>query len=115
MNYWIKKQQVDSLNNILEELRVKYQIFDYEMQSREVTKAYLNALNSERTFAGLKDVDVLMRNLEEKGGEYNEAKKMFDAQLKSYVHTQLQYDGAVEDFKKECNYTNIITFPCTFL
>jgi hypothetical protein len=106
-----KKKQVDSLNAVLEELRVKYQILDYESQSKEVLKSYLKAVSAGKSKESLKDIDELMRNLEEKGGEYLETKKTFDAILKSYNATKLDYDNALKDLKKELTYTNVVTKP----
>lgn len=107
----IKKKQVDSLNNILEELRVKYQILDYESQSKEVTKSYLKALSAGKSKESLKDIDVLKRNLEEKGGEYYETNQTFNAVLGSYNSTRLEYDNTLKDLNKELTYTNVVTKP----
>lgn len=107
----VKKRQVDSLNSILEELRVKYQILDYESQSKEVTKSYLKALSAGKSKESLKDIDVLKRNLEEKGGEYYETNRTFDAVLGSYNSTQLEFDNTMKDLNKELTYTNVVTKP----
>ncbi|MES2591484.1 MAG: hypothetical protein V4608_06340 [Bacteroidota bacterium] len=107
----VKKQQVDSINTILQELRVKYQLLDYDVQVKEVTKNYLKALSSGARKEGLKDIDVMMRNLEEKGGEYNEMKQTFDVILESYNSTKLEYDKAISDLNKDLTYTNIVSEP----
>lgn len=106
-----KKRQVDSVNAAMQELRVKYQLLDYDAQVKEVTKNYLRALSSGAKRENLKDLDVLMRNLEEKGGEYYELKKTFDVVLNSYNNTRLEYDNALKDITKELTYTNEITRP----
>lgn len=107
----VKKQQVDSINTNLQELRVKYQLLDYDVQVKEVTKNYLKALSSGARKEGLKDIDVMMRNLEEKGGEYNEMKQTFDVVLESYNTTKLEYDKAISDLNKDLTYTNIVSEP----
>jgi hypothetical protein len=105
----LKKQNVDSLTHILHDLRVKYQLFDYTMQAKEVTKSYLKAVgNGGRN---LKEIDVMMRNLEEKGGEYYETQKTLDVLLKSYNKTQLEYDNVVKDLTKELTYANVVSKP----
>ncbi len=106
-----KKKQVDSVSAAIQELTVKYQLLDYEVQVKEVTKSYLKALSSGTRKENLKDLDVMMRNLEEKGGEYFELTKTFDVVLSSYNNTKLEYDNTLKDLKKELTYTNEITRP----
>lgn len=104
-----KKTQIDSLNDSLEVLRVRYQILDYESQAKEATKAWLRAVGSGKS--NVKDLDVLLRNLGEKGGEYYEMSKTMEGFLKSYNNTRSDYDNAVRDMNKELSYTNIVTRP----
>lgn len=107
----LKKKQVDSVNSILQELRVKYQLLDYEVQVKEVTKSYLKALSSGARKENLKDIDALMRNLEEKGGEYYQMKETFDIILESYNTSKLEYDKVMSDLNKILTYTNIVSKP----
>lgn len=104
-----KQASLDSLDVVLKELRIKYQILDYDVQAKEVTKAYLKAVGSGKSKA--KDVDDMMRNLEEKGGEYYESKKTYDALLGSYNATRIEYDNVMKDLTKELTYTNVVTKP----
>lgn len=107
----VKKKQVDSVNSILQELRVKYQLLDYEVQVKEVTKSYLKALSSGARKESLKDIDALMRNLEEKGGEYYQMKETFDIVLESYNTSKLDYDKVMSDLNKILTYSNIVSKP----
>lgn len=107
----VKKKQVDSVNAILQELRVNYQLLDYEVQVKEVTKNYFKALNSGTRKENIKDIDLLMRNLEEKGGVFYQTKKTFDILLKSYNSTKLEYDKVMSDWHKVLTYTNIVSKP----
>jgi hypothetical protein len=104
-----QKHDIDSVDNGLHELRVKYQLFDYEMQVKEVTKSYLKAVNSGGK--NLKEIDAMMRNLEEKGGEYYKLSTSLDGLLKSYNKTKVQYDNALKDLTKELTYANVVTKP----
>lgn len=106
-----KKAQIDSVNNALQELRVKYQILDYDLQTREVSRGYYGALGNGARKENLKDIDVMMRNLEEKGGDFYKLQQTFNALLKSYNATKLEYDQAVSDLTKELTYTNLISRP----
>ncbi|MDP1745441.1 MAG: hypothetical protein Q8L90_07685 [Bacteroidota bacterium] len=107
----VKKKQVDSINSILQELRVKYQLLDYEVQVKEVTKSYLKALSGGARKESLKDIDALMRNLEEKGGEYYQMKETFDILLESYNTSKLDYDKVMSDLNKILTYSNIVSKP----
>lgn len=105
----LKKKNVDSINDRLHELRVKYQLFDYDMQVKEVTKSYLKAISSGGK--NLKEIDAMMRNLEEKGGEYFQLQKTLKVILESYNKTELEYDVVQKDLNKELTYANVITKP----
>jgi hypothetical protein len=107
----VKKKQVDSVNSILQELRVKYQLLDYEVQVKEVTKSYLKALSGGARKESLKDIDALMRNLEEKGGEYYQMKETFDILLESYNTSKLDYDKVMSDLNKILTYSNLVSKP----
>lgn len=107
----IKRRQVDSIDAVLQELRVKYQLLDYNIQTKEVTKSYYKALSAGARKESLKDIDVIMRNLEERGGEYYNTKQTLDEVLKSYNTTKLDYDQALSDLNKELTYTNIVSKP----
>lgn len=106
-----KKRQVDSIDGILQELRVKYQLLDYEIQTKEVTKSYFKAISSGVRKENLKDIDTMLRNLEEKGGEYYKTKQTLDVVLQSYNEAKLAYDKALSDMQKELTYTNVISKP----
>lgn len=104
----IKKRQLDSLNGIMQELRVKYQILDYNIQAEEVTKGYAKAITSGR---GVKEMDVMMRNLEEKGGDYYQAKVAYDAVLLGYNQVRNDYDNVLKELNKNFTYTYVVSTP----
>jgi uncharacterized protein involved in exopolysaccharide biosynthesis len=104
-----KKEQIDSLNTILEELRIKYQILDYKSQAKEVTRAWMRSLQSGK--GNIKDIDVMVRNLGEKGGEYYEAKEVLDGVLAGYNKARADFDIAWRDMNKNISYANIVTRP----
>jgi uncharacterized protein involved in exopolysaccharide biosynthesis len=106
-----KKRQVDSIDAVLQEYRVKYQLLDYDIQTEEVTKSYYKALSGGARKENLKDIDAMMRNLEEKGGEYYKTKQTLDITLNSFNTAKLEYDQALSDLNKELTYTNIVSKP----
>jgi capsular polysaccharide biosynthesis protein len=105
----LKRDQLDSLAKGLQELRVKYNILDYNIQTEEVTKGYMNALGGK--IAGLKDIDHLLRNLEEKGGEYYQMKVAYDGVLASYNLVRNEYDNIQKELNKEFTYTYVVSSP----
>jgi len=105
----LKKKSVDSVDARLHELRVKYQLFDYDMQVKEVTKSYLKEVSAGGK--NLKEIDAMMRNLEEKGGEYFHLQKTLKVLLESYSKTKLEYDVVLKDLNKELTYANVVTSP----
>ena len=107
----LKRKQVDSLNTILQELRVKYQLLDYNIQAKEATKSFLKAASSGSRKENLKDADMLLRNLEQKGGLFFEVTQSYYAVLNSYNNTKLEYDNTYKDLHKELTYTSIVEEP----
>lgn len=105
----LKADQLDSLGKGLQELRVKYNILDYNIQTEEVTKGYMNALGGK--VAGLKDIDHLLRNLEEKGGEYYKMKVAYDGVLGSYNAVRNEYDNILRELDKKFTYTYVVSSP----
>jgi uncharacterized protein involved in exopolysaccharide biosynthesis len=104
----LKTQQLDSLGKGLQELRVKYQILDYNIQVKEVTQGYMKSLVSGR---GSKDIDVLLRNLEEKGGDYYRMKVAYDGVLNAYNLVRNDYDNILKELDKKFTYTYVVSTP----
>jgi capsule polysaccharide export protein KpsE/RkpR len=105
-----KAEQLDSLGKGLQELRVKYNILDYNIQTEQVTKGYMNALSGGKT-SGLKDIDHLLRNLEEKGGEYYKMKVAYDGILAAYNLVRNDYDNVLKELDKKFTYTYVVSNP----
>jgi capsular polysaccharide biosynthesis protein len=106
-----KKEQLDSLEKVLNMLRVRYGLLDYKSQAKEVTKSYLKIVGDGGSGQRLVVVDSLMRNLEQKGGELLTASEQLKSTLDVYNAIQVDYDRALSDLKKELTYTNVITRP----
>lgn len=104
----LKNTQLDSLGKGLQELRVKYGILDYNIQVKEATKGYFKSLSSGK---GSKDIDVMMRNLEEKGGEYYKMKAAYDGVLNGYNLVRNDYDNTIKELNKSFTYTYIVSTP----
>jgi uncharacterized protein involved in exopolysaccharide biosynthesis len=99
----LKTRQLDSLEKGMQELRTRYQILDYTTQAKEVSKAYLKGANSNTT--------TLMKNLEEKGGQYYQLKMVYDGVLTGYTTTKNEYDNVMKELNKNFTYTYVVSPP----
>ncbi|MDF2436800.1 MAG: hypothetical protein K0Q95_1176 [Bacteroidota bacterium] len=104
----LKSDQLDSLNKVLQELRVKYHILDYNIQVKEASKGYMKSVAVGK---GSKDIDDLLRNLEEKGGEYYKTKTIYDGVLNAYTLVRNDFDNTFKELNKNFTYTYVVSDP----
>jgi hypothetical protein len=107
----VKQHQIDSLERILSELRVRYGLLDYDAQSKEATKTYLKLAGSGASPDKLRLVDSLKKNLEQRGGHLVSVNSQLDGLRESYNGVKVEYDRAVSDLTKELTYSNVVTKP----
>lgn len=108
---FVKQKQIDSLENINNLLRVRYGLLDYKSQAKEATKSYLKLVSGGASKDKLREVDSMLRNLEEKGGAQIAVTDQLDGLRKSYNEIKTEYDKAISDLTKELTYSNVITKP----
>ncbi len=100
-----KKKEIDSIENRINHIRTEYNILDYALQTKEATRQYAK-INSSKSHAS-----KILKNLEDKGGEFILLNKYFENITNSYNETKLKYDKSLSDLSKELTYTNLITSP----
>ena len=61
--------------------------------------------------SNIKDIDLMLRNLEEKGAHFKQANQNFNTAIQSYSATQLEYENVLKGLNKELTYTNLVTKP----
>jgi hypothetical protein len=105
-----KKVEMDSMEAQLKDLRVKYGILDYEAQVKETTKRYLQEVKTGNK-ASLAEIDMMLRNLEEKGGEFVAVEEHLKKSRKVYNDIKVEYENALKDITKELTYSNIVVKP----
>lgn len=105
-----KQLQIDSINTALKELAVKFGIIDYEAQSRELSKEYYRTLASGNE-KKISDLTNAMRNLEEKGGQFNELQLHLKNSTKEYGAVLKKYNIVKSDAEKFLTYTNVVMNP----
>jgi uncharacterized protein involved in exopolysaccharide biosynthesis len=106
-----KQRQIDSLEKMDSDLRIRFGLLDYQSQSKEATKSYLKLVSAGATHDKIRLVDSLMRNLEEKGGEQVSVSDQLKSLRKSYNDIKSDYDKAISDMTKELTYSNVVTLP----
>lgn len=106
-----KKRQLDSVDNLLSALRVRYGLLDYKTQSKEVTKSYLKLAAGNSPVSQYRGVDSLYRHLQHKGGDLISLSSQYKSLLADYNLIKTNYDVAVSDMTKELTYTNVMAQP----
>lgn len=105
-----KSAEVDTLEAKMKELRVRYGLLDYEAQAKEITKRYLEAVRNGNK-ASVAEIDGMMRNLEEKGGEFIALEDDLKKSRKTYNEIRIEYENALKDYAKEFTYSNEVVRP----
>ena len=107
-----KRAQLDSVESELTDLRINYELFDYESQAREITRGYLRTVDgSNSTSINTKDVLRLKENFEEKSGQMAILIQRRHDILRLYADFEQEYDRAVYDAEKHFTFTNVVTPP----
>ncbi|MBK6963428.1 MAG: hypothetical protein IPH20_05645 [Bacteroidales bacterium] len=108
----VQRAQLDSVEKQLSNLRINYELIDYESQAREITRGYLRTVDgSNSTNINMKDVLRLKENFQQKAGEMAILTQRRNDIMRNYAEFELKYDQAYYDAQKEFTYTNIVTPP----
>jgi len=99
-----KQQYLDSLSKEEVALGTKYGILDYEGQTREVMRAYLQN-------KGSSEVQKYKRNLEEHGGEITKLDEMIRSESGTFAQLKLDADRALLDFHRRYTHANVLSKP----
>ncbi|HTF06064.1 MAG TPA: hypothetical protein VK826_18670 [Bacteroidia bacterium] len=106
-----KKQQLDSIDRLLSDLRVNYGLLDYKTQAKEVTKNYLKLAADNAPASQFRGVDSLYRHLQHKGGDLISLSSQYKSLQDDYNLIKTSYDNALIDLTKQLTYTNIMANP----
>jgi len=106
-----KKHQLDSIDGLLNELRVRYGLLDYKIQAKEVTKSYLKLATNNAAVSQYRGIDSMYRHLENRGSDLIELSSQEKSLLDDYNTIKTNYDLAVSDMTKQLTYTNIMANP----
>lgn len=106
-----RKQELDSVEKALAVIRKEFGLFDYESQSREITKGYLKTYDGAGGSQPSRDVMALKANFEQKAGDLAVLTQRREDIMGIYAEIELKYDMAVYDAEKKFTFLNIITSP----
>lgn len=107
------KNNIDSMDSAIKILRTDYGITEFDAQVKEVTRGYLKTAGSSSNVEKMKDVEAvkLMRNFQEKGGEYLTLKNLINAQKTFYFKKLEEYNLVRTDMDKQLTYSNLVSKP----
>lgn len=107
-----ERHKLDSIEARLNVLRQGNGLLAYEVQAKEVTKGYVKLLGTPSAGKAQKEqLEALMKELEEKGGEFRYLSELSDMFRRNYDRLLTEYEQAVNDVTKELTYTNVVVYP----
>lgn len=107
-----KKKQQDSLMKVIKNIRTKYELIDYGIQTNEVTRGYLGTFDgSNMANVNLKEVERIKHNIENKGDSLLLITNQISSVSDAYNKYKISYEDALRNVNKVQTYVNIITYP----
>jgi capsular polysaccharide biosynthesis protein len=104
--------EIDSLEEKLNSLRENYKILDYESQSAQITKGMVKVLSEgKKNTAGGKELEQWMKNLVEKGGEYDLLAKAQKNCISERDSIKTAYDRSISNVKNKLVYGHQVQSP----
>ena len=104
--------ELDSIKAKMDVLRKEYKILDYESQAKEVTRGMVNVLaDQKKNTAGGKELQEWMKNLSEKGGEYELLANQERTCMIQRDSIKKVYDQSVSNANKKINYGQRVQNP----
>ncbi len=99
-----KKQEMDSMENLIQGMSEQYGLLDLKSQTKEVTRAYFKNPSN-------KEVRDLYSALHTNGLSFNAINEHLWRTRGTYNDLKLAYENVERDVIKKLTYTNIVTKP----
>ncbi len=106
-----KRNTIDSLKTILQELGEDYGIIEYSNQSQEIFRGLLGTYDGNIGKINKKEVERLKKNMEKYSGQLLEVTEMIQNEARTYVQVKLDYELAVRFIDSHMTYSNIVSAP----
>lgn len=107
----LKQHQIDSMSSISRDLSRKYGLLDYGTQSREISKAYYQALASGKNSKQYDEIVAQMENMEEYGVQYRIINEHIETAVNDQNTLGINYENAMKDVNKHFSYWNLVSAP----
>lgn len=109
----LKKQEIDSVEKKLYDIRTKYHIIDYPNQSREVARGFLRTVDGNNAAQNIntKEVLKLKENIEQYGGIYTYYNDRYFDLIDEYGAVKMAYDEALMNYDRKITYANVLSAP----
>ncbi len=98
----LKQHNIDSLKQRLSDLGSEYGLANYEQQSKEVTKGYIN---------GSAKAAEMKQNLEKYGPESIDLENKIIAEATAFSEVKLDYEQQLRIYNANLTFSNVITEP----
>lgn len=104
--------EIDSIEAMMNILRKDYKILDYESQAKEITRGMVTVLaEQKKNTSGGKELQEWMKNLSEKGGEYELLAAQQKLAISQRDSVKTIYDQSVSNASKKINYGQRVQSP----
>ena len=104
--------EIDSIQGKMDILRKDYKILDYETQTKEITRGLVTVLaEQKKNTSGGKELQEWMKNLSEKGGEYELLAEQQKTCITEKDSIKKVYDRSLSNFNKKINYGQKVQNP----
>ena len=104
--------EIDSLEEKLNFLRGTYKILDYKSQTEQITKGMVKVLSEgKKNTSGAKELEQWMKNLQEKGGEYDLLAKAQKNCISERDSIKTAYDRSISNVKNNLVYGHLVQSP----
>lgn len=111
-NMKLRTFERDSLLNLLNQQREKYQILDFNIQLRDITRGYMEALAAGRENSqGGREIKQIYDNMSEKGGEAYILERRFIKTNMAIDSLKNLYDINLSEANKKITYCHIVERP----
>jgi uncharacterized protein involved in exopolysaccharide biosynthesis len=103
-----KQMFIDSLKSHMAEISTNYGVMEYESQSREVTRGYLNNGGGSKKND---DVTEMKSNVQKYGPEIIALTQLIESESMAYSQVKLDYEQELRFYNANMTFSNVISAP----
>ncbi len=107
----LKQHQIDSMTIRSKILSEQYGLLEYGNQTKEISRAYYQALTGGKGSGQLTEIEQQLKNLQEHGIEFRETNQHIDEAVTDYNTLESKYEDALKDVNKQLTYCNLVSTP----